>query len=108
MSEHYYRYNADDAPIDYDLNNDEIYDYVLEREALKELDNVPPRCIKNLGIPTQEHFGNLKLKGGNMDLMQNVFIVLLVLVILYLLYCFLCEDKKSGLNPGSYIARLDY
>ena len=107
MSEHYYRYNADDAPINFDLNNDEIYDYVLEREALKEIYNVSPRCIKNLGKPS-EHFGNLNKRGGGMDLMQNILVIILVIVMLYLIYIFLCEDTKSEINPGRYIARLDY
>ena len=103
MSELNYRYNSDDAPID--IDNDEIYDYVLEREALKELDNESPRCIKTYG-KQMEHFGNLK--GGNKNLMRNLLIVLIVMVVLYLTYCFLCEDKNVDLKPGRYVARLGY
>lgn len=103
MSQQYYRYNTDDAPID--IDNDEIYDYVLEREALKELDNVGPKCIKTFGQPV-EHFGNLK--GGTKKLMENIFIVLLVLFMLYLIYCVLCDDKQPDLKPGKYVASLNF
>jgi hypothetical protein len=103
MSQQYYRYNTDDAPID--IDNDEIYDYVLEREALKELDNVGPKCVRD--IEGHEHFGNLK-GGSTNDLMRNVFIVLLVVVMLYLMYCFLCDNKENEIKPGNYQVRFSY
>jgi hypothetical protein len=103
MSHHYYRYNVDDAPID--LQNDEIYDYVLEREALKDLDLVGPRCYREMS-GAAEHFGNMKGKRGKM--MKHVLLVIVVLVVLCLLYC-LCNDNIGyNLSPKNYIARLNY
>lgn len=102
MSEQYYRYNTDDAPID--MDNDEVYDYVLEREALKELDNVGPKCVRD--NETSEHFGNLK--GGGKNLMKNILIVFLVIVLLYLSYSFLCDNGEKNLKPGKYEVRFSY
>ncbi len=106
MSEYYYRYNADDAPIN--LDDDEIYDYVLEREALKDLDNVGPRCMKTMGKleDGSEHFGNLKK--GKKSLFQNLLIVFGVMVILYFLYVWMCADNNAEIKPGNYVARLGY
>ncbi len=106
MSEYYYRYNSDDAAID--LENDEIYDYVLEREKLKELDNVGPKCVRDFGGEFQEeHFGNLT--GKNKIMVKNLFLVLLVVVALYLLYSLLsCDEKNVDFKPGYYMARFNY
>ncbi len=105
MSEYYYKYNSNDAPVD--LDNDEIYDYVLEREKLKELDNVGPKCVKDFGGEFKnEHFGNLK--GKNKSLLKNVFIILLVLGALYLLYNLCYEKKTVDLPPGKYVAKFNY
>jgi hypothetical protein len=105
MSEYYYRYNSDDAQVD--LDNDEIYDYVLEREKLKELDNVGPKCMRDFGGEfKEEHFGNLK--GKNRSLLKNLFIVIMVLIALYLLYSLCCGEKKVDLPPGNYVARFNY
>lgn len=105
MSEYYYRYNADDAPID--LDNDEIYDYVLEREALKDLDNVGPRCMRTMGRMEdgEEHFGNLK--GKNKSLVKNLIMIMVVMIVLYLLYSWMCEDSDVQLKPGNYVVRFN-
>jgi hypothetical protein len=109
MSEYYYRYNSNDATIDFDLENDEIYDYVLERENLKELDNVGPKCIRDFGGEHKEHFGNMRnLKGNNKSLLKNLFLIILVLIALYILYGLLSCNPKNELQPGKYIARFNY
>jgi hypothetical protein len=97
MSEYNYRYNSDDVTID--LNNDEIYDYVLEREQLKELDNIGPKCMNNFENPLSEHFGNMQKR--KKSLATKLFILLIVVITLYLLYS-LCLKKNNGLNPGTY------
>jgi hypothetical protein len=103
MAEHYYRYKSDDAPIN--LDDDEIYDYVLEREALKDLDNMPPRCMATFG-KDHEHFGNLK--GGYTALLKNMTLAVVVIIVLYLVYSLLCEKNGSvSLKPGNYIVRLN-
>lgn len=104
MSERYYRYNSDDAIID--IENDEIYDWVLEREQMKELDNVGPRCIRDFGGEfREEHFGNLNQGGGG--LVQNLVIILVVLMVLYLLYCW-CQVDNQGLKRVPYKASFSY
>lgn len=105
MSEHYYRYKADNTPVD--LDDDEIYDYVLEREALKDLDNVGPRCMNTLG-ENNEHFGNLK--GDKTNLLKNIVLAIVIIIVMYLIHCFLCGEKNEvpNLKPGNYSVRFNY
>jgi hypothetical protein len=102
MSEYYYRYNTDDATID--LENDEIYDYCLEREKLKELDNIGPKCMRDFGGEfKEEHFGNLK---GSRSLASNLLVLLVVIIVLYLAYSLMCENNSASVYPaGKYVAK---
>lgn len=121
MSEKYYRYNSDDAPIN--LLDDQVYQYVLEREQLKELDLVGSKCSRTMEkkpsaipplitIAQREPFGNLN--SGNSSLLKNLLVIILVIVVLYFIYS-LCEDKKNNsqtsifsqkLSPSVYYAQL--
>lgn len=104
MSETYYRYNSDDAVID--LENDEIYDYVLEREELKKLDLVGPKCIRNFGGEYQEeHFGNLH--GMNNSFAKNLFVIILVLLLIYFGYTW-CKSDDLKLKNVPYRASFSY
>jgi hypothetical protein len=99
MAENYYRYNSDDSSID--LNNDEVYDYVLDRENLKELDNVGPKNQRDLSQAwSDEHYKNLK----NHNFLKNCCLVVLILIVLYLLYSYFCSEKK--VKNGLYNAML--
>ncbi len=99
MSE-YYHYDTQD---DFDFNNDEMYDYVLERESLKQLDNVDSRCALSGG---EEHFGNLKK--SQKSTIFNLFISLIIIIIIYFTYIWLCDSNKMLLPAGNYIAKLNY
>lgn len=99
MTQNYYRYNSDDSSIDF--NNDEIYDYVLDRENLKELDNIGPKNQKDFSQAwSDEHFGNLK----NRSLGENLFLIIFVLFISYLLYSNFCTE--TTVNSKMYKAML--
>lgn len=99
MTEDYYRYNSDDANID--LNNDEVYDYVLDRENLKDLDNTGPKNTTEFSQAwSDEHFGNLKKS----PLLKNVCLIVFIIIVMYLLYSYFCTE--STVNPGIYTARL--
>jgi len=104
MSEQYfnYRYTPDESDID--IYNDSFYDYVLEREELKELDNVGPQCMRRFGGEYKEHFGNMNRN----TLLKNIMLVIAIVVIICVVYS-LCGNK-SGLNypPGDYVANLTY
>jgi hypothetical protein len=104
MSERYYRYNSDDAIID--IENDEIYDWVLEREKLKELDNVGPSCMKKFGDEfNEEHFGNISQDDNNS--MRYIFMIIFIIIILYLLYSF-CQKDEFKLKNLPYKASFSY
>lgn len=70
-----------------DLNNDEIYDYVLEREhniGLKNQNNFSQAW-------TDEHFNNRK----NRNFIKNCILVVIIIIILYFLYSYSCEEIKT-------------
>jgi len=95
MSEKYYRYNSDNAVID--LENDEIYDYVLERENLKELNNSDPQSLNDFSdmhIENTEHFGNLTNKTKLM--IRKVALAIIIIVIIYFLYIGCIESNESS------------
>lgn len=87
MSEEYYRYNSDNVNID--LTSDEVYDYVLDREKMKELDYSRPRNIKDFSSAgSNEHFGNLGCPFSN-----NILLIILIVIVLYFVYNYVCEKK---------------
>ena len=99
MTENYYKYNSDNENID--LNKDEVYDYVLDRENLKELDNLGPKNQTDFSQAwSDEHFGNLKYN----SLMKNLCLVIFIIIVMYLLYSHFCNE--SSVKPGIYSARL--
>jgi hypothetical protein len=104
MTEHYYRYNTDDATIDFE--NDEVYDYCLEREKLKELDNVGPKCMRDFGGEYKEHFeaGDLK-KSLFSNSTINIIAIIIALILLYLIYTSFCPIEQNNIPSGNYIAR---
>lgn len=89
MSEEYYRYNSDNTNID--LTNDEVYDYVLDREKLKELDYSQPKNVKDFSRAwSDEHFGNLEY-----SFTKNILLIILIIVVMYVVYNYVCDKKIS-------------
>ncbi len=113
MSERYYRYNLDDAPID--IEKDELYDYVLEREKLHDLDNTGPRCMTDFKdmdeiLEKEEHFGNLNYESWTTT--QKILLAIAFTVILYLIYSLINKNdlvhneyKPSGKNDFFYFGQ---
>jgi len=92
-----------------DLDNDEMYDYVLEREKYHDLSHGTPRCMKDFSGMKTEHFGSLddiKEYMPDKKTMHYVYlfaIVLIILVALYLIF-FKNNDVTCNVPKGNYRA----
>ena len=106
MAETHYQYSPDGTEVD--IENDELYDYVLEREAYRKLASTGPRCMKNFKDMKEvdqmkpdgmnEHFTTIGSKGW----IKNIIIIALILIALYFIYTSFCNnnDNTSSYNYG--------
>lgn len=105
MTEKYNMYNSPYV----DLDKDSAYDFVLEREQLKELDNTGQKCINDVLKEKKEkkeenfyeYFTN---KCKNNTVAENGMILLILLLALYVIF-YLIYNNKPKLN-GNYTVRL--
>lgn len=73
---------------DIDINNTDLYDYVLEQDHLSE------NQLPNEMTEKQENFGNLRIPKFNC---KNIILLIGIIVILYLLISE-CSQKQSAYN----------
>lgn len=105
MAETYYQYSPDGTEVD--IENDELYDYVLEREAYRKLASTGPKCMKNFKDMKEvdqmkpdgmnEHFTMTGSKGW----IKNIIIIALILIALYFIYTFFCNSNDKNSTPSS-------
>ena len=102
MAETYYKYAPDGTEID--IDNDELYDYVLEREAYRKLANTGPKSMKNPKdmkeiVQTAEHFTTT----GSKSWIKNVVIIAIILIALYLIYTLFSNgNNNNNATPYNY------
>jgi len=82
MADRNYRYKSDCEGVN--LENDDLYDYVLERDNYQNLSHQDPRCMKHAfdvkEYDMKEHFGNLD---G-----ISFWHIILILIAIYIVYYF--------------------
>lgn len=64
-----------------DFNDDFTYEFVMERENLKQLDNSSPKSLREFSSAGVEHFCGCKHKH-----IQKLFLLLVVLLAIYYFY----------------------
>lgn len=123
MSDKMQRY--DDVNSAIDLDNDELYDYVLEREALKKLDNVvPPNCrgehkenanayANAYDNDQTEDFTNINKWWNRKSKQQKHWMKLCFWLVIIIALCYYfykqCNNKSyENLERGSYVVRLSH
>lgn len=83
MTETNYRYKT--GCNDVNLEDDDIYDHVLERDQYHKMSHNDPRCMRGaFGVKEydmQEHFGNLSFS-------FSLWHIILILVVAYIIYYF--------------------
>ena len=85
MADKYYRYKSDCDGIN--LDDDDLYDHVLERERYHQLSHQNPRCMKHAfdvkEYDMKEHFGNLST---TKSILYGALILIVVFIIVYYLF----------------------
>ena len=104
MAETYYQYAPDGTEVD--LDDDQIYNYVLEREAYRKLASTGPKCMKNFKDMKEvdqmkpdamnEHFTT-----GSKSWIKNIIIIALILIALYFIYTSFCNSNNNN-STSSY------
>ena len=110
-----YKYQPDDATID--IDDDELYGYTLEREALHRRNCASPSCMMK-GILARARAGDgtdmrpacapetgegeehFTLSSKNW--MKNAVIIIIILIVLYFLYTLLCGKKETVVYEGDH------
>lgn len=85
MAERNYRYKSDCEGVN--LDDDNVYDYVLERDQFSQISHRDPRCMDDAfdvkAYDMKEHFGNL---GSGISIWHVIFIALVIYIIYYLFF----------------------
>jgi hypothetical protein len=103
MAETHYRYSSDCT--EPDIEHDELYDYVLEREDYRKLASTGPKCMKNFKDMKEvdemnEHFTPTESKSW----IKNIIIIAIILIALYYIYTLFCKKDDTPIyNYGQNI-----
>ena len=101
MPETYYKYAPGGTELteltEVDIENDELYDYVLEREAYRKLASTGPKCMKNFKDMKEvdqmsEHFTT----NESNKWIKKIVIIVLILIALYFIYTFLSNKDTTS------------
>jgi len=88
MSEDYYSYDENE---NVDLTKNEIYDFVVEREKLKEIEGSGYKSVNSSSEGWKiEGFENL----SSFLSMKNIIIIVIIIVLIYFLYTKFSKSKN--------------
>lgn len=85
------------------LDDDNMYELVYEREKMNNFRNTPPKSITNFSGIGTEHFSNTK-KTKNLN---KILIIVLLLLIVYFGYNYMCENTQNNIPDGVYLAHFN-
>jgi hypothetical protein len=96
--------SSDTKRLQPDFEDDDIYDFVRERNELHKLSShVGPKNLKEFGNVQKldsniDHFGNLKIDKN----MRNIILLVVFLIVVYLIYIWWFKKETGGNSEIEY------
>src|SRR5438477_639454 len=105
MTETYYQYQPDEVLLD--IEQDDLYDHVLERQHYRKMASTGPKSMKNFVDMEEVESMKEHFTTNESGWMKHLLIIVVVLIVLYFLYSSVCGGESgNAYNPNKmYTAR---